>query len=114
MTYKCISIDDAKKLMEAGDVSLVDIRDPNSFASGSIKDSVHVSDANVEAFLAQVEKEKPLIVVCYHGNSSQGAAAFFSSKGCKDVYSLNGGFVEWQQRGEAYVNLSCQGSSVRG
>ena len=44
-----------------------------------------------------MDKEKPLIVVCYHGNSSQGAAEFFASQGCREVYSLDGGFVEWQQ-----------------
>jgi thiosulfate sulfurtransferase len=77
--------------------SLVDIRDPASFASGNIEGSVHISNDNVQQYLSDMDKEKPLIVVCYHGNSSQGAAEFFASQGCREVYSLDGGFVEWQQ-----------------
>lgn len=75
----------------------MDIRDPASFASGNIEGSVHISNDNVQQYLSDMDKEKPLIVVCYHGNSSQGAAEFFASQGCREVYSLDGGFVEWQQ-----------------
>lgn len=100
MTYKRISIDDAKVLMSENEVSLVDIRDPDSFAQGHIQGSVHLTNDNVGDYLSSVDKDKPLIVVCYHGNSSQGAADYFANQGCKDVYSLDGGFVEWQQRGE--------------
>lgn len=99
MSYKHISIQDAKFLMGEQACSVVDIRDPASFASGNIAGSVHISNDNVQQYLSQMDKEKPLIVVCYHGNSSQGAADFFASQGCKEVYSLDGGFVEWQQGG---------------
>jgi thiosulfate sulfurtransferase len=35
-------------------------------------------------------------VVCYHGNSSQGAAAYLVSQGFSEVYSLDGGIEAWQ------------------
>lgn len=97
MSYKCISVPQARSLMREKVCSLVDIRDPASFASGNIEGSVHISNDNVQQYLSDMDKEKPLIVVCYHGNSSQGAAEFFASQGCREVYSLDGGFVEWQQ-----------------
>jgi thiosulfate sulfurtransferase len=37
-----------------------------------------------------------VVVVCYHGNSSQSAAAYLASQGFSDVYSLDGGFELWQ------------------
>lgn len=104
MSYKCISIEDAKSIIDQGEFSLVDIRDPASYSAGNIKGSLHITDSNVEAFLSNVDKTLPLIVVCYHGNSSQGAAAFFASHGCIDVYSMNGGFEEWRQRGLPFVS----------
>ncbi|CRR54182.1 Thiosulfate sulfurtransferase GlpE [Pseudomonas aeruginosa] len=36
------------------------------------------------------------MVVCYHGNSSQSAAAYFIQQGFSDVYSLDGGFELWR------------------
>ncbi|KZY87250.1 hypothetical protein A3743_15055 [Oleiphilus sp. HI0072] len=97
MSYKCISVPQARSLRREKACSLVDIRDPASFASVNIEGSVHISNDNVQQYLSDMDKEKPLIVVCYHGNSSQGAAEFFASQGCREVYSLDGGFVEWQQ-----------------
>jgi thiosulfate sulfurtransferase len=38
----------------------------------------------------------PLIVSCYHGNSSQSAAAYLCSQGFTEVYSLDGGFEVWR------------------
>ena len=38
------------------------------------------------------------IVTCYHGNSSQSAAAYLVSQGFTDVYSLDGGFELWHAR----------------
>jgi rhodanese-related sulfurtransferase len=39
--------------------------------------------------------DAPLIVSCYHGNSSQGAAAYLVGQGFSEVYSLDGGFELW-------------------
>jgi len=99
MSYKCISIDDAKAPIDTRDVNLADIRDAGSFGDANVKNSVNVSDNNIEEFLLQADKEKPLIVICYHGNSSKGAADYFFSRGYKEVYSLDGGFEQWRQQG---------------
>ena len=42
-------------------------------------------------------QQAPLIVCCYHGNSSQGAAAYLASIGFAETYSLDGGFDLWRQ-----------------
>jgi thiosulfate sulfurtransferase len=38
----------------------------------------------------------PVVVCCYHGNSSQSAAQFLVEQGFTEVYSLNGGFEQWK------------------
>ena len=40
--------------------------------------------------------EQPIIIVCYHGMSSQGAANYLAEQGFDDVYSMDGGFTQWQ------------------
>ena len=47
------------------------------------------------AFVSESDKDIPLIVCCYHGISSQGAAAYFAEQGFREVYSLNGGYDAW-------------------
>lgn len=75
---------------------IVDIRDPNSFAAGSIKDSQRLDNDNVQAFIEQTDKSQPVVVCCYHGNSSQSAAQFLVEQGFAEVYSLNGGYEQWK------------------
>ncbi|PMR76683.1 thiosulfate sulfurtransferase GlpE [Billgrantia endophytica] len=78
--------------------TLVDIRDPGSFSNGRIPGSRHLDNDSVPALLESAPREQPLVVVCYHGHSSQQAAAWLSGQGFSEVYSLDGGFTEWQHR----------------
>lgn len=75
---------------------IVDIRDLHSFQSGHIPGARHLSNQNLNDFLAAVPRHRPLIVCCYHGNSSQGAAQFLAEQGYAEVYSLDGGFDAWR------------------
>ena len=66
------------KQLEGNDsVTIVDIRDSASFNAGHIPNAIHLSDSTVEQFIIDTDKNKPLVVYCYHGISSQGAAAYF-------------------------------------
>ncbi|QPJ64547.1 MAG: thiosulfate sulfurtransferase GlpE [Candidatus Nitrohelix vancouverensis] len=93
---KQIDVNKAKELMDAGPVNVVDIRDPGSYQAGHIPSAVNLSDANVADYIEKTDKDKPLIVCCYHGNSSQGASMYLSEQGFKESYSLMGGFEVWQ------------------
>ncbi|MCR8923950.1 thiosulfate sulfurtransferase GlpE [Dasania sp. GY-MA-18] len=96
MTFKRLSISDSKTLLDEQDATLVDIRDQASFISSHIERAIHIDNNNVQAFIQQQDHSKPLVVYCYHGNSSQGAADFFASQGFSEVYSMDGGFEEWR------------------
>jgi len=39
--------------------------------------------------------DKPVVVVCYHGMSSQSAASYLNEQGFDDIYSLDGGYSAW-------------------
>ncbi|WP_144392933.1 thiosulfate sulfurtransferase GlpE [Pleionea sediminis] len=94
--FKRISIVEAKALIDQQEANVADIRDPQSFNNGHIPKSVHLTNDNIEHFVQSSEKEKPLIVVCYHGNSSQPAAQYLAEQGFADVYSMDGGFEAWK------------------
>ncbi len=94
MNFSRIDVAQARALM-AADAQVVDIRDAHSFAAGAMPGAVHLHGGNVEAFLAEADPARPLIVCCYHGNSSQGAAAYFADKGFSQACSLDGGYEAW-------------------
>lgn len=88
---------------EAAPVTLVDIRDPGSFATGHIPGSWHLDNDSVAALMQQASTEQPMVVICYHGHSSMQAAAWLANQGFAEVYSLDGGYSEWQLRFPARV-----------
>lgn len=92
-----IQIQEAKKKLDEKSCLFVDIRDPGSYQSAHIPGAIHLSDSNVQEFLQQTDKEKPVVVYCYHGNSSMGATAYFMENGFKNVSSMAGGFEAWRQ-----------------
>lgn len=91
-----IDVAQAKELLETG-ATFVDVRDPASFEAAHIPGAFHLSDANVEAFVARTDKTQTVVVYCYHGNASQGGAAYLMEQGFQKVYSVIGGFERWRQ-----------------
>ena len=96
MAIEQITISDFQKLRDEEEVTLIDIRDADSFEVGHIENALSVNQSNIEEFIESADKEKPLVVCCYHGNSSQGAADFLNSRGFKSTYSLVGGYAAWE------------------
>lgn len=93
--FKRIPPEQAQALRDQGAV-VVDIRDPQAYAAGHIKDATHLDNHSLHDFIAKADLDAPLIVACYHGNSSQSAAAYLVGQGFSDVYSLDGGFELWR------------------
>jgi thiosulfate sulfurtransferase len=93
---KEITVEKARELINAGAV-VVDVRDPASFEAAHVPNAHYLSDANIEKFVSNTDKSKPIVVYCYHGHTSLGGAAYLMDQGFKEVYSLIGGFERWRQ-----------------
>lgn len=76
--------------------TIVDIRDPNAFSQGHIPRAFNLNNSNIQNFVNETDFDKPLVVVCYVGNSSKGAADILCNAGFNNVYSLNGGMSFWR------------------
>lgn len=75
----------------------LDIRDPQSWQAAHVPGAVHIDNDSLQSFVDATDRDDTLIIYCYHGNSSQNAAAWFEQQGFSDVYSLEGGFEVWRQ-----------------
>lgn len=93
---KFITANDLAARVDEEGLQIVDIRDSASYEAGHIKGSRPLSNSSVKSFIERTDQSAPLVVCCYHGNSSQGAASFLVSEGFSDVYSLDGGFEMWR------------------
>lgn len=91
-----ISAEQVSQKLTSGPATLIDIRDETSFGTGHINAAQHIDNQDVATFLDEADKALPLIVYCYHGNSSQNAARFFAEQGFIEVYSMDGGFEAWR------------------
>ena len=94
-TFECINVLQAQEHLAQGAL-LVDIRDPQSFSLGHAAGALHLSNDNLADFINQTNHDLPVLVMCYHGNSSKGAAQFLLGQGFSAAYSIDGGFDAWR------------------
>lgn len=93
--FKHISIADTAQHLADDSATICDIRDETSFKNGHIEGSFHLTNQSMAELLNEVDFDRPVVVVCYHGHSSQGAAQYLVQQGYAEVYSMDGGFTEW-------------------
>ncbi|MCO4773926.1 MAG: thiosulfate sulfurtransferase [Deltaproteobacteria bacterium] len=93
-----ISPEGAQALLEAGSATFVDVRDGSSYRSGHIPGALHVGDHNIGEFVSAADKSRPVVVYCYHGNSSLGGASYLRSQGFEQVWSMSSGWAGWYGR----------------
>ena len=96
--FKQISTTDTFAMIQQGGVFIADIRDEQSFNAAHIEGAYHLTNGTIHQFMQQADFATPVIVVCYHGNSSKGAAQYLAQQGYDEVYSMDGGFEGWRQQ----------------
>ena len=107
--FEEIDTQKAKELIDQGNITIVDIRDSSAFEEGHIENAVSVNDTNIDEFVNTADKNKPVLCYCYMGISSQNAAQYFKEQGFDAVYSMAGGFTEWQKVSESFGESSQEG-----
>lgn len=100
---------DAQSEVEAGEVAIVDTREPEKFEQGHISGAVNVPagengvDSHSEEFaakFAEATEGKPALLYCNTGNrSSRATDALTNEHGVEGVRSLIGGAKLWDDLG---------------
>lgn len=95
--FKRINKDAAKEMLVVdSNAILIDIRDSQSFEEGHDEKALHLTQENLSDFIVNTEKQVPVLVMCYHGNSSQSVAQYLTAQGFETVYSIDGGYEVWK------------------
>ena len=74
---------------------VIDVREPWEFDYCRIEGSVLIPLGELAARSDEVPGDRPLVIVCHHGNRSWHAAAMLLQGGFGDVYNLRGGVEKW-------------------
>ncbi|MFV0575778.1 MAG: thiosulfate sulfurtransferase GlpE [Vibrio sp.] len=104
--FQHIDVESAQKMLIEKSAVLLDIRDPQSFALAHAEQAKHLTNDTIVAIMEEVEFDQPVLVICYHGNSSQGAAQYLVNQGFEEVYSVDGGFEAWQRSNLPVVKMA--------
>ncbi|WP_194438111.1 thiosulfate sulfurtransferase GlpE [Vibrio fluminensis] len=95
--FQHIDVQKAHELMQRDQAHMLDIRDPQSFAVAHASQAFHLTNDSINQFMQDADFEEPILVMCYHGISSQGAAQYLVNQGFEQVYSVDGGFEAWHR-----------------
>ena len=94
--FEQIDVPKAQEFILNKEITIVDMRDPDSYIQGHIRNAILVNSDNIDQFIESADKHKPVICYCYHGFNSQMAAQYLKDNGFIQVFSVIGGFEEWR------------------
>jgi len=102
---KDVDVAEFSKLVNSGEGQILDVRTPEEWADGTIKDAKKMNffDANFNAQLTKLDKKKPVYVYCKSGRRSGKATKKMKEMGFTTVYNLNGGIGAWTGAGNEIV-----------
>lgn len=96
-----IQVISAKEYAEEikNEVQLVDVRTPQEYAQGKIKNAVNidVTSSSFERSIQALDKSKPVYIYCRSGSRSRTAAQKMIELGFTQVIDLRGGYLSWKE-----------------
>ena len=98
-----IDVAELERLLAAGQVNLVDVREPWEYRRGHVAGARLIPVNQVPMRLGELPADKPLAIICEHGNRSLVATHFLRVKGHPDAVSVAGGTAAWIRSGRAAV-----------
>ncbi len=100
---KVIHWDEIKDLDPTTSV-IIDVRTPMEHKLGNIKGSINLPVDELRGRLAEVPKDKKLVVYCGTGHRSYFASRILAQNGFTEVYNLSGGFTTYEQAHQEQTN----------
>ncbi|KAB8142566.1 MBL fold metallo-hydrolase [Chloroflexia bacterium SDU3-3] len=85
--------------IQAGEVTLLDVRGAGEREGGYIPGSRHMLLGTLMQQLGQIDLEKPIVVQCQSGGRSAIAASILQAHGARHVTNMLGGYRAWSSSG---------------
>lgn len=94
----------AEARIEAGNVFVLDVREPDEYDEGALADAIHIPRGHLEAQIEAraLDRDQTIVVYCAGGVRSAFAARTLQELGYSDVLSMAGGFGKWKDEGRTW------------
>jgi rhodanese-related sulfurtransferase len=83
----------------ANNYKLIDIREHNEVATGTVPGAVHIPMVRLPFHTEQLDPETPTVMICRSGARSAQACMFLGQQGFENIYNLRGGIIGWARSG---------------
>ncbi len=93
-----VPVAEASRLRDAG-AFVLDVREPDEWAAGHIPDATLLPLGELQARVAEVPRDRQVVVVCRSGNRSAQGRDILLGAGFPSVTSMAGGMNEWAAAG---------------
>ena len=93
--FKRISVSEAKEMLDASDVELVDVRQPGEYAAGHIHGAKLIPVDGLFERLGEVADARDVIFYCAVGVRSALACEIGAAMGLTRCHNVEGGFEAW-------------------
>lgn len=95
-TSKTIHPNEVKEKLANGEkVNILDVREDEEWISGHIPGAKHIPLGKIMERSGELEKGKPIIVVCRSGGRSSRACEYLNNSGI-DAINMTGGMNNWE------------------
>lgn len=82
----------------ATDHVFLDVREPYEWEAGHVEGSVHIPIGQIQRRFEELDRDRPIVVVCQVGQRSALVAEFLTAQGF-EAHNLHGGLHEWTAAG---------------
>lgn len=80
------------------DFQLIDVREIEEFVDVRLPDTVNIPMSEFQGRFDEIDRDKPIVLVCRTGGRSQMAGDFLVASGYDNVYNLLEGTMGWVRR----------------
>jgi hydroxyacylglutathione hydrolase len=95
-----IDVSDAARRLDAGEIVLVDVREPDEWRGGHAPDACHIPLATLPGAIDALARHgKPIAFICGSGHRSRIACATARGHHLEAALNVGGGMRAWQRAG---------------
>lgn len=87
------------RLAAGEDILVLDIRSDAEVAQGVLPNSQHMAMHMIPLRMADLPKDRDIVLYCRSGARSYHACNFLSQQGVGNVLNLRGGIIAWARQG---------------
>lgn len=98
-TDPCILPRELADALQSGNCQLIDVREPVEHAESHVAGAKLIPLGQIEARCGELDKSKPVMVMCQAGKRGAAAADKLRALGFNDVRNLEGGILAWKSAG---------------